>query len=138
MANEFKPLLDQREAGNPGKDFWSPGYRLAVFALASTSILGLLVEFYGVCSMRAFTLAISLPALVGLLAWALWDRAIGSQRLWRAVVVGGVAGLIAAFGYDLFRLPFVFARDLGIERVAPWLQLAPCFLPKAQATIGTA
>jgi hypothetical protein len=50
MANEFKPLLDQREAGNPGRDFWSPGCRLAVFALASTSILSLLVEFYGVCS----------------------------------------------------------------------------------------
>jgi hypothetical protein len=104
MANESKPLLDQRDAGNPGKDFWSPGCRLAVFALASTSILSLLAEFYGVCSMRAFTLAISLPALVGLLAWALRDRAVGSQRLWWGIVVGSVAGLVAAFGYDLFRL----------------------------------
>jgi hypothetical protein len=127
MANEFKPLLDQRDAGNPGKDFWSPGCRLAVFALASTSIVSLLVEFYGVCSMRAFTLAISLPALAGLLAWALWDRAIGSQRLWRGIVVGGVAGLLAAFGYDFFRLPFVFARDLGIERVVPLLPLFKVF-----------
>jgi len=100
---------------------------LAVFALASTSILSLLVEFYGVCSMRAFTLAISLPALVGLLAWALRDRAVGSQRLWRGIVVGSVAGLVAAVGYDIFRLPFVFARDLGIERVVPPLPLFKVF-----------
>jgi hypothetical protein len=77
--------------------------------------------------MRAFTLAISLPALVGLLAWALRDRAIGSQRLWRGIAVGGMAGLAAAFGYDLFRLPFVSARDLGIERVVPPLPLFKVF-----------
>ena len=83
-----------------GKDFWSPECRLLVFALASTSILSLLVEFYVLGSMRAFTFLVSLPALVGLLAWALFDREIGSQRLWRAIVVGSLAGLVAAMAYD--------------------------------------
>jgi hypothetical protein len=55
------------------------------------------------------------------------DRAIGSQHPWRGTVVGGVAGLVAAFGYDLFRLPFVFSRELGIERVVPPLPLFRVF-----------
>jgi hypothetical protein len=127
MGSEFKPLWNEREAGNPGRDFWSPEYRLVVFALASTSILSLLAEFYGVFSMRAFTLLVSLPALAALLAGALFDRAVGSQRLWRVIVVGSVAGLVAAFAYDVFRLPFVFAHELGIERILPPLQLFKVF-----------
>jgi hypothetical protein len=77
--------------------------------------------------MRAFTLWISLPALVALLAGALFDRALGSQRLWRGIVVGSLAGLVAAFAYDIFRLPFVFAHGLGIERILPPLQLFKVF-----------
>ena len=127
MGSEFKPFLNERESGNPGKDFWSPGCRLAVFALASTSILGLLAEFYGPCSMRTFTLLASLPVLLAPLAGALLDRALGSQRLWRGIVVGSLAGLVAAFAYDIFRLPFVFARDPGIERIVPPLQLFKVF-----------
>jgi hypothetical protein len=127
MGSEFDPSLTDREIGNPGKDFWSPECRLLVFALASTSILSLLVEFYVLGSMRAFTLFISLPALLGLLAWALFDREIGSQRLWRAIVVGSLAGLVAAVAYDMFRLPFVFAHELGIERILPPLQLFKVF-----------
>jgi hypothetical protein len=127
MASAFKPFLIEHESGNPGTDFWSPGCRLSVFALASTSILSLLVQFYGLCSMRAFTLLGSLPALAVLLAWALLDRAMGSQRLWRGLVVGCLAGLVAAFAYDVFRLPFVFAHSLGIERVVPPLELFKVF-----------
>jgi hypothetical protein len=127
MASAFKPFLNEQESGNPGKDFWSPECRLAVFALASTSILSLLVQFYGLCSTRAFTAVVSLPSLAALLAWAVLDRAIGSQRLWRGLVVGSLAGLVAAFAYDAFRLPFVFAHNLGIERVVPPLQLFKVF-----------
>jgi len=127
MGNEFQSLLNQHESGNPGTDFWSTECRLTVFALASTSILSLLIQFYGLCSMRAFTFSISLPALLGLMGWALLDRAIGSQRLWRGLVVGSLAGLVAAFAYDIFRLPFVFAHGLGIERVLPPLQLFKVF-----------
>jgi len=61
------------------------------------------------------------------LASALLDRALGSQLLWRGIVVGSLAGLGAAFTYDLFRLPFVFARELGIERILPPLQLFKVF-----------
>jgi hypothetical protein len=127
MGSEFKPFWNEGETGNSGEDFWSPGCRLAVFALASTSILSLLAEFYGVSSMRAFALWISLPALAALLAGALFDRAVGSQRLWRGIVVGSLAGLVAVFAYDLFRLPFVFAHELGIERTLPPLQLFKVF-----------
>jgi hypothetical protein len=127
MGSEFNPFLNEREAGNPGKDFWSPDCRLAVFALASTSILSLLVEFYGLFSMRTFTLFVSLPALFALTAWALFDHATGSQRLCRGIVVGSIAGLVAALAYDIFRLPFVFAHGLGIERVVPPLQLFKVF-----------
>jgi hypothetical protein len=127
MGSEFKPFWNEGETGNPGEDFWSPGCRLAVFALASTSILSLLSEFYGVASMRAFMLLLSLPAMIVLLAGALFDRALGSQRLWRGIVVGSLAGLVAALAYDLFRLPFVFAHELGIERILLPLQLFKVF-----------
>jgi hypothetical protein len=127
MGSEFKPFWDEGEPGNPGEDFWSPGCRLAVFALASTSILSLLVEFYGVSSMRTFALVVSWPALVALLTGALFDRVTGSQRLWRGIVVGSLTGLIAAFAYDIFRLPFVFAHALGIKRFLPPLQLFKVF-----------
>lgn len=73
--------------------------------------------------MRIFTLVISPPALLVLTGLALIDRAIGSQRLWRAVVVRCVAGFLAAIAYDVFRLPFVFARPLQIEAVVPPLNL---------------
>ena len=95
--------------------------------LAATSIWSLLIEFYGWCSMRSFTLLVSLPALSALCALALTDRFIGSRRLWRAVVVGGAAGLLAALAYDAFRLPFVYADSLGIQQVVPALKLFKVF-----------
>jgi hypothetical protein len=42
-------------------------------------------------------------------------------------VVRSLAGLVAALAYDLFRLPFVFAHELGIERILPPLQLFKVF-----------
>jgi hypothetical protein len=127
MGTELEPFRNQRGLGNPGQDFWSSGYRLAVFALAATSILSLLAQFYDLCSIGAFTRRVSLPALLALLAWAVLDRAIGSQRLCRGIVVGSLAGLVAAFAYDIFRLPFVFAQQIGIERLVPPLQLFRVF-----------
>lgn len=109
------------------RDFWSPPLRLLVFSLAATSIWCLLAEFYGLCSMRAFTWFISLPALLALAALALADRAHGTQRLWRCVVVGSVAGFGAAVAYDVFRLPFVFADALGIADIVPSLRLFKVF-----------
>jgi hypothetical protein len=127
MGSELEPIFDWREAGNPGKDFWSPGCRVTVFVLASTSILSLLAEFYGVCSMRVFTWLVSFPAALVLVGWALLDRGIGSQRLWRGIVVGSIAGVIAAFAYDILRVPLAFARNLGIESIGSPLQLYKVF-----------
>ncbi len=109
------------------RDFWSPAFRLAVFILSATSIWSLLIEFSGWCSMRSFTFFVSLPALAALCGLAVADRAIGTQRLCRAVLVGAVAGLVAAAAYDVFRLPFVYADALGIEHVVPSLKLFKVF-----------
>ena len=77
--------------------------------------------------MRSFTLFVSVPALAALCGMALTDRIIGSKRLWRAVAVGALAGLLAAIAYDVFRLPFVYADLLGIQRVVPALKLFKVF-----------
>jgi hypothetical protein len=44
------------------------------------------------------------------------DRARGDGRLWRAVVIGTLGGLVGAAAYDLFRLPFVFSDAWGLGR----------------------
>jgi hypothetical protein len=106
---------------------WSFSGRAVVFTLAATSIWCLLAEFYGLCSMRAFTLFISLPATVLLVMLSVRDLLRGDGRLARGVVIGAAAGLIAAVGYDLFRLPFVFARAWGLEAIVPPLPLFKVF-----------
>jgi hypothetical protein len=92
-----------------------------VFFLSASSIWCLLAEFYGLCSMRAFTLWILIPATLVLVGMALFDRARGDKQLWGAVVVGSVGGLLAAIAYDIFRIPFVLA---SIDQVGPsWMRL---------------
>jgi hypothetical protein len=109
------------------KLYWSPLGRSLVFALSFSSIACLLAEFYGLCPMRIFTLAIFLPAMLALSAFAVWDWANGNGELCRAVLIGVTAGLAAAVAYDVFRLPFVFAREWGIAAVIPPLQLFKVF-----------
>ncbi|MEX2120256.1 MAG: hypothetical protein WD847_11735 [Pirellulales bacterium] len=100
---------------------WSLPGRSLVFFLAAMSIWCLLAEFYGLCSMRWFTVAILLPATAALIAVAVADRIKGQRELWQAVLIGGVAGFAAACAYDLFRVPFVVA---AIDEVGPdWLRL---------------
>lgn len=106
---------------------WTGPGRLLVFALTATSIWCLLAEFYGVCSMQTFTLAVLFPATVALVVMAVLDRRQGDGRLWRAIVLGAAAGFIAACAYDVFRLPFVFAREWGIDAVVPPLKLFKVF-----------
>jgi uncharacterized MnhB-related membrane protein len=88
---------------------WTAPGRAVVFVLSAASIWCLLAEFYGICSMRTFTLWILIPATVLLVAIAILDLLKGDRRLWRAVVIGAVGGLLAAFAYDIFRIPFVVA-----------------------------
>jgi hypothetical protein len=100
---------------------WSVPARVVVFLLSATSIWCLLSEFYGLCTMRWFTLAILIPASAALVALAVADRMRGPGLLWRGVVIGAVGGLVAACAYDVFRIPFVVA---AIDQVGPeWLRL---------------
>ncbi|HTL15684.1 MAG TPA: hypothetical protein VL793_00525 [Patescibacteria group bacterium] len=62
--------------------------------------------------------------LIGL--W-IFDFIKGDGRLARAVASGAAAGLCAAFAYDVFRLPFVFARQWRIDSVIPPLDLFKVF-----------
>jgi len=113
---------------HPGREITTAIERVIVFTLAATSIGCLLAEFYGWMSMRAFTLCVFGPASVGLLAWGLIDRAHPrGGRVWRMIWIGAVAGLFAAFAYDVFRLPFVFSRQLELSSVVPPLPLFKVF-----------
>jgi hypothetical protein len=107
--------------------YWTAHGRWLVFLLAASSIACLLFDFYGLCPMRLFTLWIFLPALVLLFAIALWDRRRGDGRLWRAVLIGTGGGLLAALAYDIFRLPFVFAKEWGLAAIVPPMQLFKVF-----------
>ena len=94
---------------------------MLVFFLSATSIWCLLAEFYGLGSMRAFTLYILIPSSVILVLLAAADRMKGDGRLCQAVLIGALGGLLAAFAYDLFRLPWVIG---WIDKVGPhWLRL---------------
>jgi len=100
---------------------WSRPARFVVFVLSATSIWCLLSEFYGLCEMRLFTFAILIPATAALITLAIADRTRGDGLLWRGVVIGAVAGFLAACAYDVFRIPFVVA---AIDKVGPdWLRL---------------
>lgn len=98
-----------------------------VFALAFSSIAALLVEFYGVLPMRAFTLFVFLPSLLLLGVLVMVDIRWGDRRLARSVIQGTVAGLLAAVAYDIFRLPFVFAHTWNLDGVLPALPLFKVF-----------
>src|SRR5215831_7604584 len=105
------------------RTYWTTAGRGLVFLFAASSIACLLFDFYGLCPMRLFTIVVFLPALVALAAFALFDQQRGDRRLWRAVLLGAVAGLSAAATYDLFRLPFVFAKEWGIASIVPPMRL---------------
>ncbi len=109
------------------KVFWTAGGRWAVFLLAASSIACLLFDFYHLCPMRLFTPFIFLPALAALFIFALIDRRHGDGELWRAVLIGLAGGLLAAAAYDVFRLPFVFAREWGISSIVPPMKLFKVF-----------
>jgi len=106
---------------------WTPLGRAILFVLSAASIWCLLAEFYGLCSMRTFTFRVFLPATAILIVMTIADRIRGDGRLFRAVAIGAISGLLAAAAYDIFRLPFVFADRLGIEAVIPHLPLYKVF-----------
>jgi hypothetical protein len=77
--------------------------------------------------MRAFTLYLFVPALVVLGLLAVADRLRGDRQLWNAVLIGVLGGFIAAIAYDVFRLPFVFAKEWGLDGVVPPMNLFKVF-----------
>jgi hypothetical protein len=95
--------------------------RAVIFALSAMSIWCLLSEFYGLCSMRTFTFFILIPAMLALIAMAILDRTRGDRRLYKAVLIGAIAGFVAACAYDIFRIPWVVghAQQTGPD----WLRL---------------
>lgn len=106
---------------------WTTGGRGVVFLLAASSIACLLADFYGLCPMKLFTSFVFLPAVSVLLAFAIQDRRNGDGQLWRAVLIGLTGGLIAAVAYDVFRLPFVFAKEWGLDAILPPMKLFKVF-----------
>ncbi len=114
-------------SAQPQRNFWTAQGRLVVFLLAASSIACLLLDFYGLCPMRTFTFFIFIPAFVALMALAITDRVLGNRLLWRGVMLGLWAGFIAAVAYDIFRLPFVFAKQLGVDSFVPAMNLFKVF-----------
>jgi hypothetical protein len=106
---------------------WTAKSRLVVFALAASSIACLLADFYKLCPMSFFTPFIFLPAFVLLCVLALLDHLRGDGHVWRAVWIGFLGGLLGAVAYDVFRLPFVFAKEWGIDSVVPPMKLFKVF-----------
>jgi hypothetical protein len=104
-----------------------PSMRAIVFLLASTSIACLLVEMYRIVPMRLFTLAVFVPACVVLAAVAAWDKLRSDGAAARMILIGAVAGFVAAISYDIFRLPFVFSTPWGLSAVVPALPLFKVF-----------
>jgi hypothetical protein len=105
-----------RDSRLPAVVQWTLPGRAVVFVLSATSIWCLLAEMYGWCDMRTFAFAILIPATIVLYGLAVLDHLRGDRRLWRAVVIGSIGGLIAAVAYDLFRLPFVNSDAWGLGR----------------------
>jgi hypothetical protein len=98
-----------------------------VFLLAASSIACLLFDFYHLCPMRLFTPFIFLPATIALFVLTILDRQRGNRQLWRAVLIGIAGGLLAALAYDIFRLPFVFAKEWGLASLLPPMNLFKVF-----------
>jgi hypothetical protein len=112
---------------NENKEQWTIRSRALVFLLAASSIACLLADFYRLCPMSFFASYIFVPMFAVLCGLAVADRVRGTGHVWRAVWIGMLAGLIAALGYDVFRLPFVFAKHWGIESIVPPMQLFKVF-----------
>jgi hypothetical protein len=106
---------------------WTPAGRTLIFVLAAASIWCLLAEFYGLCTMRTFFYFVLVPATAVLIVLGVHDRAKGDRQLWNAVLWGAVAGLAGAAAYDIFRLPFVFSRQWGLEGIVPPMPLFKVF-----------
>lgn len=104
-----------------------PLTRLVIFLLAATSIASLLGEMYHLWPMRPFTLLVFQPACVALALFAWLDRWRGDGKVFQMILIGAIAGFLAAVAYDIFRLPFVFSKSWGLTSIFPALPLFKVF-----------
>lgn len=116
-----------QDVSSAGRNAWTARSRAVVFLLASSSIACLLADFYKLCPMNVFTPFIFLPAFLALCVLAVLDRTRGDGHVSRTVWIGMLGGLLAAVAYDVFRLPFVFANQWGIDAVVPPMNLFKVF-----------
>ncbi len=89
------------------------GHRTVVFSLAWLSFGCLLGQFYGLWRMHVFGCWV-LPPATALLVLAAYLHRHGRgepDNAWTWIVHGAVGGMIAAIGYDLYRLPFVLSGE---------------------------
>src|SRR5437879_13647373 len=128
--------MDFHQQVAPGKNHWTVPGRLLVFLLGASSIACLLFDFYHLCPMRVFTFFVFLPAVALLIALGILDRYRGDGQLARGIWLGLTAGLLAAVAYDIFRLPFVFSRELGLVAVIPPMNLFKVFPRFGQMILG--
>jgi hypothetical protein len=83
MAVRKSGLLHMTQSSNSNAPHAATGiatWRAIIFFLAATSIWCLLVEMYGLCSMRLFTFWVLIPSTVALYALAFWDRTPATAR----------------------------------------------------------
>jgi hypothetical protein len=85
-----------------------------------------MAEFYGFCSMRTFSFAILLPATALLVSWSQsldWIVMKGDGQLWQGVVIGAVAGFVAAcaYGRGYGRLPDCRSGALAAIAEVGWM-----------------
>jgi hypothetical protein len=83
--------------------------RAVVFGLAFLSFACLLGQFFALWSMRWFGCWVLPPAtaLLAVIAWTYRKTPRGLRSPWTWIVQGALGGVVAAFAYDLYRLPFV-------------------------------
>jgi hypothetical protein len=78
-----------------------------------------------------------LPACCAIIAIAAHNWWRGDGRLCRIILVGAFAGFVAAVSYDIFRLPFVFSKQWGLNSVVPALPLFKVFPKFGAMILGT-
>ena len=94
--------------------------RVLVFALAWLSFGCLLGQFYGLWTMQKFGCFVLPPAAL-VLAFIAYTHRRQPHELrspWTWIIQGTIGGVVAAVGYDLYRLPFVL-RGAPLFKVFP-------------------
>ncbi len=103
----------------PAPDALPPlALRIVLFGVACGSVIPLLAWVYDLGPFRGWAIGAALPSLIFLIAFAAWlDRSGRWVATRAAITAGAIGGLLGTFGYDLFRVPFVFLG--GMQLLAP-------------------